>query len=64
MQDLASHLHRAVAAFGDDKDLVIEVRLADDDNTRVLEEFFSQELPISVDPTRSVTQPGEERTDR
>ncbi|MGW0920621.1 hypothetical protein ACWD3J_16590 [Streptomyces sp. NPDC002755] len=40
MQDLASHLHCAVAAFGDDKDLVIEVRLADDDNTRVLEEFF------------------------
>lgn len=64
MQDLASHLHRAVAAFGDDKDLVIEVRLADNDNTRVLEEFFSQELPISVDPTRSITQPGEERTGR
>ncbi|MFE4332466.1 hypothetical protein ACFRQM_24500 [Streptomyces sp. NPDC056831] len=31
LQDIASHLHRAVAAFGDDKDLVIEVRLAEDD---------------------------------
>ncbi|MCX5103498.1 hypothetical protein [Streptomyces sp. NBC_00439] len=31
MQDLAAHMHRAVAAFGDDKDLVIEVRLAGDD---------------------------------
>ncbi|MFC9755172.1 hypothetical protein [Streptomyces sp. NPDC056921] len=30
MQDLAAHLHRAVAAFGDDRDLVIEVRLAGD----------------------------------
>ncbi|MFE6939631.1 hypothetical protein [Streptomyces chartreusis] len=64
MQDLASHLYRAVAAFGDDKDLVIEVRLADDDKTRLLEEFFSQEFHISFDPTRSVIQSGEERTDR
>ncbi|MFJ2420683.1 hypothetical protein [Streptomyces brevispora] len=30
MQDVAAHLYRAVAAFGDDKDLVIEVRLAGD----------------------------------
>ena len=29
-QDLEAHLHRAVSAFGDDKDLVVEVRLADD----------------------------------
>ena len=29
MQDIVSNVHRAVAAFGDDKDLVIEVRLAD-----------------------------------
>lgn len=28
MQDIASHLERAVAAFGDDKDLIIEVRLS------------------------------------
>ncbi len=31
MQDINSHLHRAIAAFGDDKDLVIEVRLATKD---------------------------------
>lgn len=32
-QDLASHMHRAVSAFGDDKDLVVEVRLAHADPT-------------------------------
>lgn len=31
MQDIASHLHRAIAAFGDDKNLVIEVRLAEEE---------------------------------
>lgn len=31
LQDITSHLHRAIAAFGDDKDLVIEVRLATKD---------------------------------
>lgn len=31
MQDIAAHVWRAVEAFGDDKDLVIEVRLADPD---------------------------------
>lgn len=30
-QAISDHLHRAIAAFGDDKDLVIEVRLADAD---------------------------------
>lgn len=29
LQGVASHLHRAIAAFGDDKDLIIEVRLAE-----------------------------------
>lgn len=29
-QSIADHIHRAVAAFGDDKNLVIEVRLADE----------------------------------
>ena len=28
MQTLADHVHRAVSEFGDDKDLVVEVRLA------------------------------------
>lgn len=28
-RDLYGHMHRAVAAFGDDKDLIVEVRLAD-----------------------------------
>ena len=28
---LTGHLHRAISAFGDDKDLVIEVRLAERD---------------------------------
>lgn len=32
-QDLASHMHRAVAEFGDDKDLIVEVRLAHADPT-------------------------------
>ena len=29
MQDVASHLHRAIEAFGDDVDLIVEVRRAD-----------------------------------
>lgn len=29
MQGIADHVHRAVEAFGDDKDLIIEVRLAE-----------------------------------
>ena len=33
-QDLASHIHRAVSAFGDDKDLIIEVRLAEPATSR------------------------------
>lgn len=28
-QDLNSHMHRAMTAFGDDKDLIVEVRLAE-----------------------------------
>lgn len=30
MQDISSHVYRAVAAFGDDKDVMIEVSLVDD----------------------------------
>lgn len=38
MQSLQSHMHRAVAAFGDDKDLIIEVSLVDDaDRIEILE---------------------------
>lgn len=43
MQDIVSNVHRAVAAFGDDKDLVIEVRLADSDISTL-----EQQLPISL----------------
>ena len=32
-RDLYGHVHSAVAAFGDDKDLIVEVRLADADPT-------------------------------
>lgn len=32
-QDLEAHLHRAISAFGDDKNLVVEVRPADADPT-------------------------------
>lgn len=47
MQDLASHLHRAVSAFGDDKDLVIEVRLAEQPSP----ESPAGQTPAESDPS-------------
>ncbi|WP_299091895.1 hypothetical protein [uncultured Microbacterium sp.] len=45
MQDIVSHVHRAVRQFGDDKDLIIEVRLADSEISTVAQ---LQDVPIGT----------------
>lgn len=43
-QTLVSHMHRAISAFGDDKDLVVEVRLANGEPTHAEVENAAEAL--------------------
>lgn len=48
-QDFNSHMHRAMTAFGDDKDLVVEVRLASGEPTDAEVENAAQALYEDID---------------